>query len=33
MVESSNEAPFVLDKAKPVRHVEHFWLCGPCSES
>ena len=18
--------------AKPVRRVEHFWLCGPCSE-
>jgi len=22
-----------LDGSKPVRKIEHFWLCGPCSTS
>lgn len=22
-----------IDAPKPVRRVEHFWLCGPCSTS
>ena len=32
-VESGSDAPFLVDQAKSVRRVEHFWLCGPCSES
>ncbi len=24
--------PYLLEK-KPVRHVEHFWLCSRCAES
>jgi len=25
--------PVPIDERKPLRRVEHFWLCGPCSES
>lgn len=31
-VESGNETPFVVNGSKPVRRVEHFWLCGDCAE-
>ena len=30
-VEMSRPVP--IDERKPLRRVEHFWLCGPCSES
>ena len=23
--------PVPIDSRKPLRRVEHFWLCGPCS--
>jgi hypothetical protein len=32
MVESESELQLVSGRKKPVRKVEHFWLCGPCSE-
>jgi hypothetical protein len=25
--------PVPIDERKPLRRVEHFWLCGPCSET
>lgn len=25
--------PVLIDQRKPLRRVEHFWLCGPCSET
>jgi hypothetical protein len=28
-VEMSRPVP--IDSRKPLRRVEHFWLCGPCS--
>jgi len=28
-VETSRPVP--IDHRKPLRRVEHFWLCGPCS--
>ncbi len=31
-IESAGETPFLVGAPKPVRRVEHFWLCGPCSE-
>ena len=30
-VEMSRPVP--IDGRKPLRRVEHFWLCGPCSET
>jgi hypothetical protein len=30
-VEMSRPVP--IDHRKPLRRVEHFWLCGPCSET
>ncbi len=30
-VEMSRPVP--IDQRKPLRRVEHFWLCGPCSET
>jgi len=32
-VESDAELFLVEGGKKPIRKVEHFWLCGPCSES
>ncbi len=32
-IESEADTPFVVGAPKPSRRVEHFWLCGPCSES
>lgn len=31
-VESDSDLQLVSGQKKPVRTVEHFWLCGPCSE-
>lgn len=33
-VELSNgkKLPFLLERRKAARKVEHFWLCGPCSQ-
>jgi len=32
-VESDSELLFINgQQKKPVKKVEHFWLCGPCSE-
>ena len=25
--------PVPIDGRKPLRRMEHFWLCGPCSET
>jgi hypothetical protein len=27
------EGPALVNGRKPVRRVEHFWLCGTCSET
>jgi hypothetical protein len=27
------EGPVLVNDRKPARRVEHFWLCGPCSET
>jgi hypothetical protein len=27
------EGPVLVTGKKPMRRVEHFWLCGPCSET
>jgi hypothetical protein len=27
------EGPVLVTGKKPVRRVEHFWLCGPCSQT
>jgi hypothetical protein len=32
-VESDSELFLVEGKKRPPRKVEHFWLCGPCSET
>ena len=32
-VESEAELYLVDGGKKPARKVEHFWLCGPCSET
>ena len=26
-----SDTPFLVGEKKPMRRVEHFWLCGPCS--
>lgn len=31
-VERGTDGPFLTNSPKPVRTVEHFWLCGPCSD-
>jgi hypothetical protein len=31
-IESDSDISLVAGQRKPVRKVEHFWLCGPCSE-
>ena len=31
-VESESEIQLVSGAKKPARRVEHFWLCGACSE-
>ena len=28
-----SKVPFLLAPRKPGRKVEHFWLCGPCSQT
>ena len=28
-----SKIPFLLALRKPGRKVEHFWLCGPCSQT
>jgi len=25
--------PMTANSSRPIRHVEHYWLCGPCSRS
>lgn len=32
-VESESDLFLVESGKRPVRKVEHFWLCGPCSET
>ncbi|MCU1286020.1 MAG: hypothetical protein JWO13_2370 [Acidobacteriales bacterium] len=27
------DGPVLVTGKKPIRKVEHFWLCGPCSET
>ena len=27
-----NKVPFLVERPKAARKVEHFWLCGPCSQ-
>src|SRR3954464_15169070 len=27
------QIPFLVTSRKPVRKLEHFWLCGPCSQT
>jgi hypothetical protein len=27
------QTPFLVTSRKPVRKLEHFWLCGPCSQT
>lgn len=29
---SGNKVPFLVERRKVARKVEHFWLCGPCSQ-
>ncbi|HWY70193.1 MAG TPA: hypothetical protein VNX88_16110 [Terriglobales bacterium] len=29
---NGNKSPFLLASRKPIK-LEHFWLCGPCSQS
>ena len=28
-----NKVAFLIAPKKPVRKVEHFWLCGPCAQN
>jgi hypothetical protein len=28
-----SQSPFLVASRKPVLKLEHFWLCGPCSQS
>ena len=30
---NGDKVPFLVSARKPARKVEHFWLCGPCSQS
>ena len=30
---NASKVPFLVKTSKPNRKVEHFWLCGPCSQS
>jgi hypothetical protein len=30
---SGSQGPFLVTSRKPVRKLEHFWLCGPCSQT
>ena|SRR5579864_7417929 len=30
---NGNRVPFIVAPKKAARKVEHFWLCGPCSQS
>ena len=30
---NGNKLPFLVEARKPSRKLEHFWLCGPCSQS
>jgi hypothetical protein len=27
------QIPFLVTSRKPIRKLEHFWLCGPCSQT
>jgi hypothetical protein len=27
-----SDTPFIFGAKRPPRRIEHFWLCGPCSE-
>jgi hypothetical protein len=31
-IESDSDIRLAAGQKKPARKVEHFWLCGPCSE-
>jgi hypothetical protein len=31
-IESESDMRLIAGQKKPARKVEHFWLCGPCSE-
>ena len=30
---NGNKNPFLVSARKPMLKAEHFWLCGPCSQS
>ena len=30
---NGNISPFLVGSRKPMLKLEHFWLCGPCSQS
>jgi hypothetical protein len=30
---NGNKSPFLIPSRKPPLKLEHFWLCGPCSQS
>ena len=30
---NGNSSPFLVGQRKPTLKLEHFWLCGPCSQS
>jgi hypothetical protein len=32
-VPNGNNSPFLVASRKPMLKLEHFWLCGPCSQS
>ncbi|PYX96097.1 MAG: hypothetical protein DMG64_06520 [Acidobacteria bacterium] len=32
-IPNGNKNPFLVSSRKPMLKAEHFWLCGPCSQS
>src|SRR5207302_7934307 len=32
-IATENKSPFLVASRKPPLKLEHFWLCGPCSQS
>ena len=30
---NGNKVPFLVAMRKPSRKLEHYWLCGPCSQT
>lgn len=32
-IPNGNKSPFLVASRKPMLKLEHFWLCGPCSQS